>query len=253
VIEHVLRPGEPLTAVAERYQVSGWQGLYFAGSNHGFRQLHPDPWCLPPGASITIPDSVAEQLSVLAWRQRYLDSQEQGVRRLAAEQATSLSEHVHGSSSRDAVLLMSTLTRSVVSTTVRAITLLKTPDYNARHTDLRLLEDALGRWSLTKSSECASLLSMLARSAKGLPWLISGVAARAWCDAGSPNFWAKLLYRFPRQADPSSDNIRRSLSVILRAHQAASANVLQNLGALRTGAVMEANHLARLERSRQSS
>jgi hypothetical protein len=253
VIEHVLRPGETLNAVAERYQVSGWQGLYFADSNRGFRQLHPDPWCLPVGVSIKIPDSIPEQLSSLAWRKHSLESQERGVRRLAAEQARFLSEQVHRSSSRDGALLMSALTRSVVSTTMRAITLLEARDYNARHTDLNLLEDALGRWPLIRPSECASLLSMLARASIDLPWSISGVAARAWCDAGSPNYWAKLLQSLLRQPDPGSDNIRRSLPLMMRAHQTASAHVLQNLGALRTGAVMEANHLARLDLSRHTS
>lgn len=246
--EYRLKPGESLAEAADANRLSGWQGLYFADVNRAFRERHPDPWGLPSDIAIAIPGSAAEQEWALAARFRFLGSLEQDVRQLSAEQTALLTRLIAGAGQEARHEELAELVHGVVATTLRAIRLLGASDHRGRRTHSDLAWDALDRWSLDTRHQCLSLLSLLARASQEIPWGIPAVAARGWCDAASPHFWAKTLAPAIGASGPGASlSWERRLEVLRSSHQVTLAQVVQQLSALRTGAMMEINHLARLE------
>ncbi|MCG6860497.1 MAG: hypothetical protein LJE70_04335 [Chromatiaceae bacterium] len=250
--EHLIGAGESLAAVADIYELSGWQGLYYADVNRGFRQCHPDPWELRSGVAIAIPGSIEEQQYALSARYRLLEALQRDVLELAAEQEAFLA----GRAADEALLLspqemFSDLARLLAATTLRAIRLLKASERGCSRTDWALAEDALQRWPLTARHECATLFSLVARSAQSVPWVIPTVAARGWCDVVSPSFWAKPLLAVADGSELAAPELKRLLSIVRGARQVALANVMQQLASLHTGALMELNRLARLQENEQ--
>jgi hypothetical protein len=245
-MEHRLGAEESLATVADDYGLSGWQGLYFSEVNRGFRERHPDPWGIPAGVTIAIPRSVREQNQALSQRVSALEALKDGASRLAADQASVLGRlraHQEWQAGSEGP---AEVTRALVSTTLKAIRLLMVFESGLGRTNRALTEDALCRWSLLTRHECATLFSLLARSAEATAWVIPAPAARGWCDVASPHFWGRsLLSQISGTGPPAGDSER--LTVLVRsAHQGALANVQQQLDSLRTGALMEINRLARL-------
>jgi len=245
--QYRLKPGESLAQAAVANRLSGWQGLYFADVNRAVRERYPDPWALPAGIAIAIPGSAAEQERVLTARLRSLEKLEREVRQLAAEQIALLSKVGAGSCREPRQEDLAALVQGLVTTTLQAIRLLTASDHSGRRIHWDLAWDARGRWSLDSRPKCLSLLSLLARAAQDTPWRIPAVAARGWCDAASPHFWGKTLVSALGAADPGrSSPWQRRLDLVRSSHQVTLANVVQQVSVLRTGAMMELNHLARL-------
>jgi hypothetical protein len=245
--EHLISDGESLISVADLYGLSGWQGLYYADVNQRFRQSYPDPWNIQFGSTIAIPDSAGEQQYALVARCRFIEALQSDVMRLAAEQGVFLS----GSSASKALAssqdTFGEIARPLADTTLRAVRLLKAAEHGCSRSNWLLADDALHRWPLTARHECAMLFSLVARSTQGVLWLVPAVAARGWCDAASPNFWAKPLLAIADRVAAVTPEPDLLLPVLRGALQVALANVTQQLAALRTGAMMELNHLARIQ------
>ena len=248
--EHIICAGETLSSVAGAYGLSGWQGLYYAEVNQAFRQRHPDPWYIPIGIAIAIPESAPEQQDVLARRIHVFAALERDVRQLGSEQGALLASKAAPAPPRAEPAALGEITRGLVATTLRAIRLLKAAERGSSRANLALAEDALGRWPLAARNECASLLTLLTRAAESVPWAIPAGAARSWCDAGSPNYWAKCL--FPTINGQGAFEPERLLTILRGAQQIALANVMQQLGSLRVGAIMESSRLARLQATEQN-
>ena len=235
--EHPIQAGETLRSIAAQYQLSGWQGLYYAEINGRFRYRYPDPRLLPLGEAIGIP-TAAEQQTALSQRIQTLraladEAQACFQRQETLVQTLSLPEADLGEA-----------TRFLVSTTLTAIRCLQAPEYPHNSAAIALTEDALEHWSLHRREECASLISLLARAAQGAPWLLSDRKARSWCDPRSPNFWAKsFTARLDglQGADPLLGTRLRT------ALQNTRSQILQSIDRLRTEAIMERNHLARIQ------
>jgi hypothetical protein len=143
------------------------------------------------------------------------------------------------------------ITRGLVATTLQAIRILKASEHGCSRTNWTLAEDALRRWSLVARHERASLLSLLSRAAESVPWTIPAAAARGWCDVASPNFWARPLLTTINGLAPGASEPRWPLTLVRSAQRVALANVAQQLAALRTGATMELNRLARLRENEE--
>lgn len=243
----LIRAAGSLSELAKRYQLAGWQGLYFAEVNAAFRQQFPNPWGIPDHIEIGIPGSSFEQLTALSLRIAQLQAVERQVERLADKQRRLLLSPFGNTEPSEPRLVICGVVKSVVSTTGEAIGLLKSPDWRAPHKDLELLGDALARSTSPDLRNAALLFSLLARAAQAVPWCVPAVSAEAWCDPRCPHFWAKplLLSNLPiTYADPAAQ--RASVSALLRAQQLAVEHVIRQLRSLRTEAVMESNHLARL-------
>ena len=249
--EHLLSEGESLDSVADLYELSGWQGLYFAGVNQEFRRRHPDPWDIRDGVAISIPESAEEQQHALAARCRFLETLQADVARLAAEQKAFLSGGSAGKAQASPQEMFGEITCALADTTLQAVQLLKAAENGCSRSNWALAKDALHRWPLTARHECATLLSLVSRSSQGVPWLVPAAAARGWCDAASPNFWAKPLLAIADGIGPAAPEPDLLLPVLLGALQVAQANLMQQLAALRTGALMELNRLARIQEEAQ--
>jgi hypothetical protein len=244
---HLIQAAESLKSIAATYQLSGWQGLYFAQSNTAFRQQFPSPWAIPEGVEIAIPQSEQEQQAALILRQTQLKTTEQRVNQLAEKQRRLLLAPFGSTEASDAPAMVTTVVWSVTSTTAEAISVLKTSDWHGGHRDLDLLNDALARWDLDDSGAAASLLSLLTRAARPVHWSVPAASAQAWCDPSFPQFWAKplILGNLPN-AYADSARQRTSVGALLRAQHLAVEQVIRQLRSLRTEAIMESNHLARL-------
>ncbi|MBK1705561.1 hypothetical protein [Halochromatium glycolicum] len=244
---HLIQATESLSTLAATYQLSGWQGLYFAAVNSAFRQQFPDPWAIPQGAEIAIPESALEQQAALSLRQAQLEGLEKQVNTLADKQRQLLLAPFGTTGPSAPQAVMSSVIHSVVSTATEAISLLKAPDWRCSHRDHDLLSDALQRWVLGDAEAAASLLSLLTRAARGVPWCLPATNAQAWCDPSCPLFWAKplILSHLP-SAFADARCQRATVSTLLRAHQLTLTQLIRQLRLLRTEVIMEANHLGRL-------
>ena len=245
--QHLIQATESLADLANTYQLSGWQGLYFAPVNHAFRQQFPDPWQIPSGVEIRIPTSSAEQFAALQDRRAELQAREEAVKRLADEQRQRLVAPFGTTDNADSQTFIAELAEDIVRSSAQAIGLLKAPDWVSAHRDLALLNDALQRWRTPGLETTASLLSLLTRAVRGVPWSVPSASAQAWCDPSSAQFWAKAFLS-PNlallHADPEAQ--RRSVRVMLGAQQTVVDQLLRHLRAMRTEAIMETNHLARV-------
>lgn len=245
--DHLMAMGETLAEVAESCGASGWQGVYYAEVNQEFRVRHPDPWDIPPGARILIPDSTAEQRVALLARIRTLETLIAEAAAIGAEQLALLRTDLARTALDDPERQLGPFIRGLASSILGSIRLLKAPESGGDRASLALTGEALQRWALTTRSECASLLTLLAGAGRGVSWVVPQVLARGWCDAASPNFWAKPLVPVVSGLGWAQGQAAVLLSVLHRAQEVAYAGVLHQLQSLRTTAMMELNRLGRLE------
>ncbi|OFV84652.1 MAG: hypothetical protein A2W26_12320 [Acidobacteria bacterium RBG_16_64_8] len=54
--KHIVRPGECLASIAEKYGFLSWRTIYDHSANQDFRKLRSNPHVLSPGDVLTIPD-----------------------------------------------------------------------------------------------------------------------------------------------------------------------------------------------------
>ncbi len=232
--EHRIQAGETLDTIAAQYQLSGWQGLYYAAVNERFRHRHPNPRSpLPLGEQIGIPCAAEQQIA--------LSQRIQGLHHLAIwVQPVFQHQETWVLAISFPSMDLGEATRSFVRTTLEAIHCLQAPEYAHNQTAIALTEDALARWSLHQREECASLLSLLERATRNAPWILPEGIARNWCDPSSPNFWAKPFLAQLRGLASQTINLRQAL-------QSTRSQILQSIDRLRTEAIMERNRLARLQ------
>ncbi|MCU0834553.1 MAG: hypothetical protein MUC77_08970 [Chromatiaceae bacterium] len=243
--DHLMAPGETLAEVAEASGASGWQGVYYAEVNQEFRVRHPDPWDIPPGARVLIPSSMREQRVALLARIRTLETLISETTAIGADQLVLLRTDLARTALEDPERQLGPFTRRLASSILGSIRLLKAPESGGDRASLALAGEVLQRSALTTRSECASLLTLLAGAARGVSWVVPQALGRGWCDAASPNFWAKPLVSMV--AGWARAEGQALLPVLRRAHEVAYAGVLHQLQSLRTTAMMELNRLARLE------
>lgn len=244
---HRIQATDTLADLALRYRLAGWQGLYFAQLNDGFRQRYPDPWQIPVGAEIGIPATSAEQFYVLQRRCADLQRLEDDVKRLAEAQQQLLVAPYGSTTSANPEVVFAQLADGVVRTTANAVRLLRAPDWASAHRDLALLEDALQRWRIEGLGATASLFSLLRRAVQGVPWAVPSTSAQAWCDPATAQFWAKPFISSTSVSFFSDlEAQRRSVRVMLGAQRAVVDRLVRQLRSLRIEAIMETNHLARL-------
>ena len=241
--EHILSDGDTLGQVAERYLLSGWQGLYYAQANRRLREEFPDPWSLGAGCSVAIPD-FADQEATLLGRMRSLEDLERRVRRLASEQQGLLGSALLQRALDDPHHHLGDFVRALGNQTLAAIALLKGAETAYSATDGVLAGAALMRWGLVTPRECATLFSLLSRAARAVPWVIPAAAARGWCDVASPQYWGKALLSIRSGSGGQSNETLLALGV-RRSLEVAVADVIRQVAMLRSGATMELNNLHR--------
>ncbi len=168
--QHCLQAGESLPLVAERYDLPGWQSLYFSGCNLTFRQQHPDPWNLPEGAVLSIPELGDEQRQVLTWRMGMLERIEKDVSAAAREQIDSLQglklELAGGAEGQRPML--GRVLATVVRSTVNAMHMVKFFEAGMSTQNGFLALDAAARWDLSDLGQAAGLANLLGRAADGI-------------------------------------------------------------------------------------
>lgn len=189
-----------------------------------------------------------EALPALTARIAEIDRLQHASQVLFAEQASLLDAPSAQDALNDPERALGPLVSALADTSLRAIALLKLSDTPQTRRDFVLTEDALQRWQPLAASQCALLLSLLARAAQGVDWAIPAAPARGWCDPTCPYYWARALV-LPVQIQAKSPWPDPSgvLDQLKTAHQLARAQVRQQFGARRTAAIMERNRLARDE------
>lgn len=245
--DHLFATGESLAEVAVICRLSGWQGLYYADVNRGFRERYPDPWDIPGGARISVPGCAAEQRAALLSRIRTLDSLLNEVKAIGAEQLALLKSALARAALDDPEKRLGPFMRGLVYSILRSIRLLNESEGEVTRANLALTDDALHRWALASRTECASMLSLLVRAALGASWTVPQVAARGWCDAASPHFWGRPLVPTIAGLERPDRDPGQLLRQLHCTQEVALARVLQQLVSLRTDAMMELNRLARQE------
>jgi hypothetical protein len=244
---HCIQATESLSDIAAAFRLSGWQGLYFAPVNADFRRQYPDPWQIPPGVEIGIPGSPDEQFFALQRRSADLQARENTIKQLAARQQELLLAPFGATNSEPPQTLVARLAEDIVRSTVSAIETLKAPDWVNPHRDLALLEDALQRWRIDGLDAAASLLSLLTRAVQRVPWSVPSPIARAWCDPSSAQFWAKQFIMPAKTSFATDPQVQRqSVRAMIGAQQTVVDQLVRHLRGMRTAAIMESNHLARL-------
>src|SRR5690606_31659405 len=62
---YTIKPGDTLSAIAQRHGLRDWRLLYFTSANANFREQYPDPDTIRPGAQIRIPPNPEAQMRQL--------------------------------------------------------------------------------------------------------------------------------------------------------------------------------------------
>ncbi len=249
--QHCLQAGESLPLVAERYDLPGWQSLYFSGCNLTFRQQHPDPWNLPEGAVLSIPELGDEQRQVLTWRMGMLERIEKDVSAAAREQIDSLQglklELAGGAEGQRPML--GRVLATVVRSTVNAMHMVKFFEAGMSTQNGFLALDAAARWDLSDLGQAAGLANLLGRAADGIVWGIEPATAQTWCDANSPQFWGVPLLRALNRGGVGVDAMQL-INTLQGNCRLASTNVSRELRGMRSAAIAELNAWSRLVEAR---
>ncbi len=192
--------------------------------------------------------SATETLPALNARIAEIEHLQRASQALFAEQASLLDAPGARDALTDPERALGPFVSALAASSLRVIALLKLSDTPQTRRDFVLTEDALQRWQPPAASQCALLLSLLARAAQGVDWAIPAAPARGWCDPTCPHHWASaLLLPIQTQAKHPWPDPSATLRQIKSAHQIARAQLTQQLGTLRTAALMERNRLVRDE------
>lgn len=192
--------------------------------------------------------SATDALPALNARIAEIERLQRASQALFAEQASLLEAPGARDALTDPERALGSFVSALAASALRVIALLKASDTPNTRRDFVLAEEALQRWQPLAASQCALLLSLLARAAQGVDWAIPAAPVRGWCDPICPHHWARaLLLPIQTQAEHPWPDPSTTLRQLKSAHQIARAQLAQQLGTLRTAALMERNRLAREE------
>jgi hypothetical protein len=249
-LQHTILPGDSLAGIAQEYGLAGWQALYFAGCNVGFRMYCPNPNDISMGTVITIPTSADEQRAALTERLRRLEQTKKDAFALRAEQLGLLARELqrierNGISNAEGVV--SEMVPGLAATTLRAVALMKLADDAMSAANMRLAKDALRRSATSPIYGAAQLMTLAKRAARGVIWLTAKWTAEAWCDMASANFWANRIVNLLDDGGHRrsfTDEPARLLRLLKKNNQVATDSVVRDIDEKIQEAVQELNVLS---------
>lgn len=247
---YCLQDGDSLPLVAENHGLPGWQTLYFAGCNLQFRINNPNPWNLPSGVVIRIPELTDEHRQILRWRMGMLQAITKDVENLLNEQLRLIGEAklalAKGANSPMVVTAISgRVTTDMARTTLRAMHMLKFYEAGMSAQNSALVMDALNNWNSTDPVHAARLVTVLKRATDGIVWGIEPNTAQAWCDPNASFFWGVPLIRAINGI--GSGNMMQLLKSLQGNLQNAGSSVLRELKGMRSAANSELGRLVNMD------
>ncbi len=252
--QYTIEVGDTLHGIAESHRLAGWMALYFAPCNQAFRVQYPNPFRLPVGATLSIPETAGEQHAVLGQLLEWFQSVKRKLPPLRSAQLEWLRSHelrlcrlAGDDRSPDN---LTALVRDLAASTHQAIGLLKLADQGMSAANLQLAREALLQHRLDSQHDASLMLNLTARAANEVVWVVGESEARVWCDLGVRSSWARPVLDMLR-TDPTQPPSASALCVLIGKLKSnllfAADGVMKSLDVTIDGVSYELKNLVRLE------
>lgn len=208
---HTVRPGENLSAIAKRYQLPGWQSLYFADINAQFRLANPDPDLIRPGSLISIPPNRTELRQQLQARLVRLKDLRVEVDVMFREQEQTLRgdlRNVKSTANRvDTTATIVTLLTSLTQLSIKAAGIVKLEGESLKQANRKFAKDfAVDRAKNMRDLTAQSFAAAKAETTS-MSWILAKTIAQSWCDMTSPSFWANTFVNYFQEGKSWSESV----------------------------------------------
>ena len=233
---HVVRPGETLSKIAQRYGIHDWRALYDAPWNAGLRRKRPDPNSVRPGDVVNIPPRPVETALVLQQRLATL----QQLRKESVATFDKLTQEVESQGDKVGRVGKTVDATAEVSQIFVALGSLVKEGFEAMHLTGKALDEA--NTKLAKSAVKEAYKPVAEKPAEawaehqtpddGLLWGFGKVLLQSWFDMQKPSFWAGTVANLRSGQSWSTAVTRRPEDILADAKGKIAAQRKQTLDAL---------------------
>ncbi len=194
---HVIRAGENLSVIAQKYGLPSWKVIYYAPSNAAFRRAHKDPDLVYPGMTVGIPATAQEQRQALETRLQRLMKVKTEAQEIFRQEEKVLNgdlRSIKGTASAvDMIATVALIFVDLTKLTKEAHRIMQLSDEAAEAASQKFAKDVLKGRATNVRDAAAQAVSGYKRESTNPVWLATKSVAQAWCDMTSPSFWANTI------------------------------------------------------------